>query len=63
MTSANDATACVAPLRVLYGGGYEGERAIVYYGQPTVWSEDVEEHIIRTVHHQAEQLRFVVGVR
>jgi hypothetical protein len=30
-------------------GGYEGESAMIYYGLPTKWSADVEEHIIREV--------------
>ena len=30
-------------------GGYEGESAMIYYGLPTKWSPDVEEHIIREI--------------
>ncbi|HID22736.1 MAG TPA: hypothetical protein EYP14_10095 [Planctomycetaceae bacterium] len=60
---ANDVMAYIPSLRVLREGGYEGERSMIYYGQPTVWSEHVEEHIIRTVHRQAERLGFAAGVR
>lgn len=30
-------------------GGYEGESAMIYYGLPTKWSPEVEEHIVREV--------------
>lgn len=47
---ANDVMAYIPSKRVLTEGRYEGGGAMVYYGLPTVWSPDVEEHIVRTVH-------------
>jgi hypothetical protein len=35
--------------RVLTEGGYEGGGAMVYYGQPTVWSENVENQIMQEI--------------
>jgi hypothetical protein len=35
--------------RVLKEGGYEGATAMIYYGQPTIWSDRVEEAIIAAV--------------
>jgi neutral ceramidase len=45
----NDVMAYIPSLRVLKEGGYEGGGAMVYYGQPTVWSDEVEESIIAAV--------------
>jgi hypothetical protein len=45
----NDVMAYIPSLRVLKEKGYEGETAMIYYGQPTVWSERVEETIIEAV--------------
>ncbi|RMG34687.1 MAG: hypothetical protein D6725_13805 [Planctomycetota bacterium] len=47
---ANDVPAYIPSLRVLKEGGYEGETSMIYYGRPSRWSPNVEEHIIRTVH-------------
>jgi hypothetical protein len=46
---SNDVMAYIPSKRVLDEGGYEGESAMIYYGLPTKWSPDVEEHIVRTV--------------
>jgi neutral ceramidase len=46
---SNDVMAYIPSKRVLLEGGYEGETAMIYYGLPAKWSEDVEEHIVRTV--------------
>ena len=46
---SNDVMAYIPSLRVLNEGGYEGRSSMIYYGLPTVWSQDVEEHIVRTV--------------
>ncbi|MCA8998394.1 MAG: neutral/alkaline non-lysosomal ceramidase N-terminal domain-containing protein [Planctomycetaceae bacterium] len=46
---ANDVMAYIPSLRVLREGGYEGAGAMVYYGLPTAWGEDVEELIIAKV--------------
>ena len=45
----NDVMAYIPSLRVLKEGGYEGETAMIYYGQPTKWSEAVEEQIIEAL--------------
>lgn len=50
---ANDVMAYIPSLRVLKEGGYEGGGAMVYYGLPGPWSEQVEEHIIGTVAEMA----------
>lgn len=47
---SNDVMAYIPSARVLREGGYEGATSMIYYGLPTVWSDDVEEHIMRTVH-------------
>jgi hypothetical protein len=54
---ANDVMAYIPSLRVLREGRYEGGGAMVYYGQPSPWGEDVEELIVREVHRQVESLR------
>lgn len=46
---SNDVMAYIPSARVLSEGGYEGESAMIYYGLPTKWSPNVEEHIVRTV--------------
>jgi hypothetical protein len=45
----NDVMAYIPSLRVLKEGGYEGATSMIYYAQPTVWSERVEEDIIAAV--------------
>ena len=45
----NDVMAYIPSLRVLKEGGYEGATSMIYYGQPTVWSERVEEEVIAGV--------------
>lgn len=51
----NDVMAYIPSARVLKEGGYEGETAMIYYGLPTKWSEDVEEHIVKTVMELAKE--------
>jgi hypothetical protein len=46
---ANDVMAYIPSLRVLKEGGYEGGGSMVYYGLPAIWSEQVEEAIVRGV--------------
>ncbi len=53
---SNDVMAYIPSKRVLLEGGYEGASSMIYYGLPTVWSENVEEHIVKTVHELAAQL-------
>jgi hypothetical protein len=50
----NDVMAYIPSLRVLREGGYEGATSMIYYGQPTVWSERVEEQIIDAVRRELE---------
>jgi neutral ceramidase len=44
---SNDVFGYVPSLRVLREGGYEGGDAMIYYGRPAPFTEDVEELIIR----------------
>ncbi|MEX2216306.1 MAG: neutral/alkaline non-lysosomal ceramidase N-terminal domain-containing protein [Phycisphaeraceae bacterium] len=50
----NDVMAYIPSLRVLREGGYEGGGSMVYYGQPSVWGESVEEDIMKEVKRQAQ---------
>jgi hypothetical protein len=54
---ANDVMAYIPSLRVLREGGYEGGGAMVYYGQPTVWSPKVEEKIVDAVHEMVRKVK------
>ncbi len=56
MGYSNDVMAYIPSLRVLKEGGYEGARAMIYYGQPTVWSPRVEELIVDAVHKQIKKV-------
>ena len=49
---ANDVMAYVPSCRVLREGGYEGGDAMIYYGLPCPWSEDVERGVIGEVTRQ-----------
>jgi neutral ceramidase len=51
---SNDVMAYIPSRRVLVEGGYEGGGAMVYYGMPTVWSDQVETSIVEEVHRQAK---------
>jgi hypothetical protein len=50
----NDVMAYIPSRRVLIEGGYEGGGAMVYYGLPTVWSDQVETKIAGEVDRQAK---------
>jgi hypothetical protein len=52
---SNDVMAYIPSRRVLTEGGYEGGGAMVYYGQPTVWSEQVENQIMEEITRQARE--------
>lgn len=54
---ANDVMAYIPSLRVLREGGYEGGGAMVYYGLPSPWAEDVEELIIEEVDRQSQAVQ------
>jgi len=47
---SNDVFAYIPSLRVLNEGGYEGEGAMIYYGQPGPFAYTVEETIVGQVH-------------
>lgn len=49
---ANDVMAYIPSKRVLREGGYEGGGAMVYYGLPSAWAEEVEEKIVAEAHRQ-----------
>jgi len=44
---SNDVMAYIPSKRVLLEGGYEGESSMIYYGLPSKWAPDVEEHIVK----------------
>lgn len=48
----NDVMAYIPSRRVLMEGGYEGARSMVYYGQPTTWSPQIEPLIVEEVSRQ-----------
>ena len=50
---SNDVMAYIPSLRVLKEGGYEGGTSNVYYGLPALWSEQIEETIVKAVHDLA----------
>jgi neutral ceramidase len=51
---SNDVFGYVPSRRVLREGGYEGGDAMIYYGRPGPFTEDVEEIIIRECHRLAK---------
>ena len=51
---SNDVMAYIASRRVLREGGYEGERAMIYYGLPTKWALASEDIIVKEVLRQAD---------
>ena len=53
---SNDVMAYIASLRVLKEGRYEGGGAMLYYGLPSAWADDVEELIVVEAHRQAESV-------
>lgn len=52
----NDVMAYIPSLRVLKEGGYEGGGAMLYYGLPSAWSENVEDLIVNEVRRQASEV-------
>ncbi|WP_166820239.1 neutral/alkaline non-lysosomal ceramidase N-terminal domain-containing protein [Thalassoroseus pseudoceratinae] len=45
---ANDVMAYIPSERVLTEGGYEGDRSMVYYQQPSKWRAGLEDRIVET---------------
>ncbi len=52
----HDVMAYIPSHRVLKEGGYEGGGAMVYYGLPSIWSDQVEASIIKEVQRQSAVL-------
>jgi hypothetical protein len=50
----NDVMAYIPSKRVLKEGGYEGGGAMLYYGLPASWADEVEEAIIAAVAQKKE---------
>jgi neutral ceramidase len=53
---ANDVMAYIGSARVIKEGGYEGDTSMVYYGQPSKWSTEVEEIIVKKVHELVKEV-------
>jgi neutral ceramidase len=53
---AHDVMAYIPSYRVLKEGGYEGGGAMVYYGLPAIWADQVEENIVDEVLRQEADL-------
>ena len=47
---SNDVMSYIPSLRVLKEGGYEADDSMIYYGLPGPYDEQVEDHIMTTVH-------------
>lgn len=58
---ANDVMAYIPSRRVRREGGYEGEKAMVYYGLPAPWREEVEEVLVGAVKRVAAQSLANIG--
>jgi neutral ceramidase len=54
---SNDVMAYIPSLRVLTEGGYEGGGSNVYYGLPSLWGEQIEETIVKSVHELSPMKR------
>ncbi|MBL8850070.1 MAG: neutral/alkaline non-lysosomal ceramidase N-terminal domain-containing protein [Planctomycetaceae bacterium] len=53
---ANDVMAYIPSARVLQEGGYEGGGAMLYYGLPSAWADNVEDLIVAEAHRQAQSI-------
>jgi hypothetical protein len=53
----NDVMAYIPSRRVLIEGGYEGGGAMVYYGLPSIWSDQVETKIVAEVERQVKDAK------
>lgn len=51
----NDVMAYIPSARVLKEGGYEGGKAMIYYGLPSPWGSRVEELIVSEVEKQVKE--------
>ena len=60
---SNDVMAYIPSQRVLREGGYEGATAMVYYGQPSPWSAQVEEAIIEAIARATHLRKPISGPR
>lgn len=52
---ANDVMAYIPSVRVLKEGGYEGGGSMPLYGQPALWSPQLESMILDAVHRQLDR--------
>jgi len=57
----NDVVTYIPSRRVRLEGGYEGTRAMMYYGLPSVWAPEIEEAIVAEVHEQAKAVSIEGG--
>lgn len=53
----NDTFAYVPSVRILLEGGYEADFNLIYYGQPTRFSNAVEEVLVKKVHEVVKKAR------
>src|SRR5262249_19189223 len=53
----NDVFAYVPSVRILLEGGYEADFNLIYYGQPTRFSNAVEDVLIKKVHETVKKVR------
>lgn len=54
---ANDTFAYVPSVRILLEGGYEADFNLIYYGQPTRFSNDVEDVLVKKIHEVVKKVR------
>jgi hypothetical protein len=54
---ANDTFAYVPSVRILLEGGYEADFNLIYYGQPTRFSNAVEDVLVKKVHELVKKVR------
>ncbi len=54
---SNDVMSYIPSLRVLKEGGYEASDAMLYYGLPGPYNDDVEDQIFRTIGHVMKRVK------
>jgi len=54
---SNDVMSYIPSLRVLKEGGYEASDAMIYYGLPGPYNDDVEDQIFRTIGHVMKRVK------
>jgi neutral ceramidase len=53
---ANDVMGYIPSRRILSEGGYEGATSSIGYGLPALWSPEIENRLIQTVHEEIRQI-------